>query len=274
MRTMPHITGEFRRSRSSERRNSILVVAGFIIAVACGDPYVHSNPYDPVFPVTFEITGPDSVLSIGQVAQYSVQTTPVFPDSAIQWDIDSVTIVKLGVGDTIVDGTTVFAPDGSGGYMSINPPLEPATVKIAVEVLLGAVDTTVQRYINGQFVTIETHTYRHIGYKEVVLTQRLVRIRLRCPDTPSCAPMTVGGTWSVWVDGFDALNNQMHQYIGVNANPRTGTPVVTYAIRDTTIATLAPDGIRAATVTARKSGTTWIVATRSTLVDSLQLVVQ
>jgi len=275
METTPRMTDDFRRPRNPERWNAILAVAILAIAIACGDPYLHTNPYDPVFPVTFDITGPDSLFSIGEFAQYAVQITPAFPDSAIVWAIDTVMIHRLSVPDTVVEGPTVFFPNASGGYTSILPPLEPETVKIAVEVLLGAVDTTVQRYIaNVGYVTIETQTYRHIGYKEVVLTQRLTRIQLLCPDTRVCDPMVAGGTWSVWADGFDALNNRIHEYIGVDANPRTGTPIVTYAIRDTTIATFVPDGIRAATVTALKSGTTWIVATRGALTDSLKLVVQ
>ena len=54
----------------------------------------------------------------------------------------------------------------------------------------------------------------------------------------------------------------------------TGTPMATFTSRDTTVASVTPVGIRAATVTARKSGTTWIVATRNSLLDSLQLTVR
>jgi hypothetical protein len=48
----------------------------------------------------------------------------------------------------------------------------------------------------------------------------------------------------------------------------------TFAVRDPSVAGVTPVGIRVATVTARKSGTTWIVGTRGALLDSLQLVVQ
>jgi len=57
-------------------------------------------------------------------------------------------------------------------------------------------------------------------------------------------------------------------------NPLTGTPVATFVSRDTTVASVLLIGIRAATVTARKTGTTWIVATRGSLFDSLALVVR
>ena len=116
--------------------------------------------------------------------------------------------------------------------------------------------------------------WRHSGYKQVVLTQRVVRIQLRCPDTHSCDADSVGGSWSVWADGFDALNQQIVALHSSVANPATGTPVATYVVRDTTVASFVPVGIRAALVTARRAGTTWIVGTRGPLLDSLQLVVR
>jgi hypothetical protein len=277
MNTIPHEASGFRRQCGSERRNAAVAAVILIIAVGCGDPYLRTNPYDPGVPVEFVITGPDSLFSYGEIAHYSVQTVPAFPDTAYSWDIDTVTVANPRNGeDTVVDGGTVFQPSGPAAYTSISPPLEPATVKIAVEVLLGAVDTTVARYSPecACTVTIPTHAYRHIAYKEVVLTQRVTRIRLRCPDTQACDTLAVGGTWSVWVDGFDALNRQIAALTSSIANPTIGLPIVKYVTRDTTIASVTPVGIRVGTVTARKSGTTWIVATRGSLADSLQLVVR
>jgi hypothetical protein len=108
----------------------------------------------------------------------------------------------------------------------------------------------------------------------VYQTQRVTRIQLRCPDTHACDTVSTGGGWSVWVDGFDALNERIYALTSATANPATGTVIATFAVRDTTIASVSPVGIRAANVTALKSGTTWIVGTRGTLLDSLQLVVQ
>jgi hypothetical protein len=123
-------------------------------------------------------------------------------------------------------------------------------------------------------VTIRTIEARHVGYKTVVVTQRLTRISLRCPDTRACDSLAVGGTWSVWVDGFDARGLQIASLRTADTNPSAGPPIAVYTVRDTTIATLVPAGIRAATVTALKSGTTWIVGARGALSDSLQLVVR
>jgi hypothetical protein len=78
----------------------------------------------------------------------------------------------------------------------------------------------------------------------------------------------------VWVDGFDALNRQIYALTSATANPPGSPPIATFVSRDTTIAAVSPVNIRAANVTARKTGTTWIIAIRGALLDSLQLVVQ
>jgi hypothetical protein len=237
--------------------------------------------------VEFVITGPDSVFSYGELAQYSVQTTPSFPDTAVRWAADTATIHRggnldttiagvtfsvPGAGDTTVAGETLLRPlAGAGLFQSIAPPLEPTTVTVAIAALLGATDTTVATWETG---TVHTSVYRHVGYKRVVVTQRLVSIRLRCPDAHACDTLAVGGAWSVWVDGFDALNRQIYALTSSTANPAFGPAVASYSARDTAIASVTPLHTRAATVTARKSGTTWIVATRGRLADSLQVVVK
>ena len=110
--------------------------------------------------------------------------------------------------------------------------------------------------------------------------QRLTRIQLRCPDTHVCDSLGVGGSWSVWVDGLDALGDGIYTLspdftpARATTNPTTGPPIASYVSRDTTVASLVPVGVRVATVTARRSGATWIVATRGALRDSLQVVVR
>jgi len=116
--------------------------------------------------------------------------------------------------------------------------------------------------------------YRHTGYILVALTQRVVRIDLRCPVTHACDTLSVGDTTSVWVDGRDSHNIQIVALTSSTANPATGTPIATYAARDSSIVSLTPLGIRATVVTALKTGSTWIVGTRGTLLDSLQVVVR
>jgi hypothetical protein len=108
----------------------------------------------------------------------------------------------------------------------------------------------------------------------VVLTQRVVSISLRCPDTHACDTLSVGDTTSVWVDGRDANHAQIIALTSSIANPPTGTPIAVYAARDPSIISLTPRGIRATVATALKTGTTWIVGTRGSLLDSLQLVVR
>ncbi len=232
-----------------------------ITFVACGDPYLHTNPYDPAFPVEIAISGPDTLFSFSQVATYSAQVTPAFPDTAIEW---------------ATSDTDNFAPSGPATFRansvdSLPIPLYPNTLVVGVMALIGQEDTTLG--ING--AAVRSHNWTHVGLKNVVLTQRVVRIQLRCPDTHACDTLAAGAAWSVWVDGFDALGYRIVTLVSATANPATGTPIATFVVRDTTVASVSPVGIRAATVTALKSGgTTWIVATRDSLRDSLQVVVR
>lgn len=232
----------------------IVGIAALAAAVACGDPYVRTNPYDPAFPVTIDIVGPDTTFSYTEHATFSAQTSPPFPDTAVTWEVS----------DSIV-----FAPAGLATFEAIGPPLYPATRMVTVFALIGAIDTTIGR----DYTAIKTQQFRHIASKVIYQTQRVTRIQLRCPDTHACATLPAGGVWSVWVDGFDALNERIYSLTSATANPTTGAVIATFAVRDTTIASVSPVGIRAANVTALKSGSTWIVATRGPLLDSLQLVV-
>lgn len=251
-----------------------LAVGALVVAAACGDPYAATNPYDPATPVAFTITGPDTLFSLGERGNYSVQTNPALPDTAFQWAVGTATIISPGVGDKVVDGAAILSPSGSGSFTSLGPALEPATATVTIAALVGSVDTTESRFINNATVTIHTTVPTHVGFKSVVLMQRVTRLQLRCPAAHACDTLSAGGTWSVWVDGFDALGKQIVALTGSLANPLTGPPVVTYIVRDTTIASASPVGIRVASVSALKSGTTWIVAMRGALRDSLQLVVQ
>jgi hypothetical protein len=243
------------------------------VVTACGDPYTRTNPYDPVVSVTVEVAGPDTLFSYGEQGQYDAQSIPSFPDSSFQF----------GTSDSVA-----FAPNGRGMFVSRTPPLYPETRTVRVSALVGQIDTL----INDQDITEAkcplpppkciipaTHTlaWRHSGSKIVVLTQRVVRIQLACPADHACDALPAGASWTVWADGFDALNFKVVALTGANANPdvSAATPVfATFAVRDPTIASVSPVGIRASTVTALKRGTTWIVATRGALLDSLQLVVQ
>jgi hypothetical protein len=247
------------------RRLAGLLAATLLVAFfACGDPYLHTNPYDPVYSVSVTVTGPDSLFSYAEIAHFGAVIVPAFPDTAVKFDSsDSLS----------------FMPAGSASFEAgptIAPPLWPATKTVTVIAGIGAIDTTYSQWnpACACTVTIRTHQYRHVGSKTVVLTQRVVHILLRCPDTHACDPLSAGDAWSVWVDGFDALNHEIVALTAATTNPLTGTPVATFVSRDTTVASVSPVGIRAANVTARKSGATWIVATRDVLLDSLRLVVR
>ena len=260
----------------------MLAAAALVVAIACGDPYLHTNPYDPVVPVAYTFTGPDTLFSLGEIGQYRVQTTPAFPDSAFIWVIDTAQRFPVSVnGDTTVNGTVYASVAGNGSIQVRTLPLEPVSTTIGLHADIGTIDTLYNVLLPGvligefqQFEVVKGVLARHIGTKLIVMMQRVTRIQLRCPVTHACDTLSAGSTWSVWVDGFDALNKQIATLTSSTANPASGAPVVTYAIRDTTIALSSPVGIRSTTITALKSGTTWVVATRGALLDSLQLVVQ
>lgn len=235
-----------------------------LLSIACGDPYAHTNPYDPKVSVSVIVAGPDTLFSYSERGQYTAQAVPAFPDSSFQF----------GSSDSVA-----FAPSGRGGFISRTPPLYPGTQTVRVMALLGQIDTLVDWTPLGPGIVpaIPTLSWRHSGSKNVVLTQRVVRIQLRCPADHACDTLAAGAAWTVWADGFDALNFKVVALNGVNANPAVSadTPVfATFAVRDPTIASVTPVGIRAATVTSLKTGSTWIVATRATFTDSLRLVVR
>jgi|GEM_PF-2524376 len=234
--------------------NATVLVASF----ACGDPYRHNNPYDPQTPFEFSIAGPDTLFSVGEFGQYALKSTPAMSDTAGTWSSSSVDL----------------RPAAPGQFQLWTPPLWPETETVQIFNSIGKFDTTVTTSLPNGSVAKQITIDRRSLSRTVVLTQRLVRIRLRCPDTHACGTLTAGAAWSVGVDGFDALDAQIIGLTNPATNPATGTPVATFVTRDTTVASVSPVGIRAAAVTARKSGSTWIVATRSSLLDSLQLTVR
>jgi hypothetical protein len=271
MNATPSATPSGRQPRRSARRRGF-ALAGFAAAVsvvACGDPYLHTNPYDPDVPVAIVINGPDTLYSLSELAQYGATITPAFPDSAVTWLADTITIFA-GDSSYVLDGSLFLTAGTNGQFQSIKPPLEPGVLPITVEALVGRIDTTVARK-TGTFIIQE---YRHIGLKRIFLTQRVTRIQLRCPDTHTCPTLAVGTTNTVWLNGFDALGYQMVPLTSATLNPDTGVVVATYVSRDSTIARVTAKGIRAVNVTGLKAGSTWIVAMRNVLRDSLQIVVQ
>jgi hypothetical protein len=277
---------------SAQSRFRVLVLAGAGVAaaaVACGDPYAATNPYDPDVPVHFTITGPDTLFSVGEAAQYTATTVPAFSDTSFVWQTDTIYNYLKYLPPTpptspIDDGSLFLLGNGAGSYRSLAPPLEPNVYNIAIAVSVGNVDTTLQiSGAGGGTITIQTKQPRHTAYKTVVVTQRLVRIQLRCPDSHSCAPLAAGDSAFIWVDGFDALGHQITALTNPSANPAVGDPqaapnttnraVATYVSRDSAVASVSPVGSRVGRVFARKPGSTWIVATHLSVSDSLQIVV-
>ena len=220
---------------------------------ACRD-YQHTNPFDLLTPDSeLKILGPDTLFTIGVVAKFSPSgALGPFPDPTAVW--------RSSVQDDL-NG------DFMGTFVLYKAPLYPLVETASVTVEIG-------HYVTAAGQSAWTRSIE----KDVIVTQRLVRIQLRCPAAHACDTLAAGGAWSVWVDGVDAGGSQIVGLTLPDSNPAKGAPVAVFISRDTAVATAAPVGVRAANITALKSGTTWIVATRiaksDTLRDSLQVVVR
>jgi hypothetical protein len=212
----------------------------------CSD-LTHTNPFDPASDITVTMAGPDTLFSIGQLGQYVVQSVPSFTDPTALWSASDARVLRI---------------DGVGSFEVLGAPLYPQTESVQLSLSIGL------------YYLPHGSMYRRSFSRSVVVTQRLVSIKLRCPGTHACDAIAVGSAWSVWADGTDALGSQISGLADPAFNPATGTPIATFVVRDTTIATAAPIGVRVATVLAKNHGTTWIVASRGALLDSLRLTVR
>ena len=248
MAAMPSRIGERARTESRVRRSWV----AFAVVLAAAGPsscrdFTHTNPFDSSTPIEVTIVGPDTLWNASDFAQYTFQSVPAISDSTARW----------------VGGASDLRGDLSGGYLVYYPPLYPETeaINIVLEI--------------GKYEGDKGHAFwRRAFGKTVIVTQRLVRLQLRCPDVHACDPLAVGEAWNVWLDGFDSTGNRPTGMVAPMDNPDTGAPLAQFVSRDTTIATVSPVGVRAATIAALKSGTTWVVASRGALRDSLQVTVR
>ncbi|HEV8411705.1 MAG TPA: hypothetical protein VGQ30_14450 [Gemmatimonadaceae bacterium] len=246
------------RSPDERRRVMLLAAGALLLSFACGEPFVRTNPYDPNVPVTITLDGPDTIFnSFEQVPYIAHADPPVFPDTAFFYQ----------------SSNPIFLEAAPGSFFPLLTTLYPAALAVTVTVGVGAIDT--QPAFAGGGVGAAPHiiAFRHSVTKVIYLSQRIKHITLRCPDTHTCDPLAVGNTWSVWVDPTDSLGHEITAYFSPVKNNLTGDPLVTYSVRDPSIASVVPLGTRVGTVTALKPGTTWILGTRGPLVDSMQLVV-
>jgi hypothetical protein len=239
------------RAMSKATLGTVLLATG----LACGDPYQHTNPYDPAVSVAITIVGPDTLFSAFEGGLYTAQTSPAFLDTALHWSVS---------GGAVGHTTTFVAPP---------PPLWPATSTATISVMIGAIDTLKSGSGATAGPIVPVQFYRHTAQKTVIITQRITHVRLRCPDVSACDTLSVGGTSTVYADALDALDQPLYYPPGMGGNSPGGPAQANFAVRDATIAT-ATSGTRASTVSALKSGTTWIIAARGSLLDSLQLVVR
>ncbi len=245
------------RSRRSPRALAIALTIS--IALACGD-YARTNPYDPNVAVQITVTGPDTLFSWGEQATYGATISPSMPDSAIEFGALAGFLAPIGRTATAI-------------LTNAQPSLYPATSTVSVDAEIGHLDTVETITIGNTTLAKGVVVWRHKGSKIVVLTQRITHIGLRCPNSHECDTLSAGGAWSVWVDPLDALNSRPYGLLA-DSNPAAGSPYAVFTLRDTSIASLVTVGTRVANITAKKSGSTWIVGTQGATSDSLRLVVR
>jgi hypothetical protein len=73
---------------------------------ACGE-FPHSNPVDPVVPVTLKVVGPDSSYAQFDTLRFSLETSPEFDHEAPLWEVQ-------GILQKVDDLGTYEAPQSSG----------------------------------------------------------------------------------------------------------------------------------------------------------------
>ena len=143
------------------------------LSLACGE-YAHSNPYDPDTDTQITIAGPDTIWSIGELAEFTATVSPpVSGGRGIVWD---------AIGNA--DGFVVLTPGiGIGKFR-------------AAHVGAASVSATVGR---------------HVASKRVVVRQRPARVELFCPDLCTALTMTaIGSTRELLVGQYDALGTGLH----------------------------------------------------------------
>lgn len=153
------------------RMQAAIVVLAAGLVLACGE-YAHRNPYDPDTDTRIAITGPDTLWSIGEIAQYTATVSPAIPGG-------------LGVVWAVADpgnGMFVVGSRGTGSFQSL-------------AVGAGHVTATVGR---------------HTVSKRVVVRQRAARVFI-CPAV-QCSPLQlgpVGTTRELPVGQYDAFGTPL-----------------------------------------------------------------
>lgn len=158
---------------SLQSRRSAYTALALLLSLACADcgEYAHRNPYDPDTATRITISGPDTLWSIGEIAQYTATVSPTLPDSGIVW------------GPLVGNGPTdVIFPVGRGKYQSL---------KIGTATVVAIVG-------------------RHEGVKQVVVRQRAARVFLFCPRSCTTLAMgPVGVIYVLSVVQYDAHGNAL-----------------------------------------------------------------
>jgi hypothetical protein len=233
--------------RTTRSRTALAGAIALTLCVACLD-IKHTNPFDPDTPLRVTIM-PETLFSVAGEVHFTFSTVPEITDPGPAWGGGNADLSPLGY---------------AGSFFSHAAPLWPQTETVQVSIGVG----------RNNLLNLPHYSYARVFNGSVVVTQRLVQLHARCPDTNICDTLSAGASWSVFMDGFDALGSGIAGLVTPTMNPPDVPAIAQFIVRDTSIASASPIGMRAASVTAKRSGSTWLIAQRDSLRDSLQLVVR
>lgn len=228
-----------------------------VLTAACEikEPFVRANPLDPASIYDISITGPDSVHSLSERIQLTVQSTPPFPDDDyfVQWTANN--------------------------YVECVPPGSPNCRKIDYPIVLSAGSgeyAVIDIEARYRSVLLVAHFGDVLAVHSVLLGQKVVALDL------SCAP------WSLPLNSCDsapfargsviALYTRMTDPDGAAISQK-----VEYAIERATVFSrdsgvvlpqpITADPSGAIRVGAVGAGTTWVVVRVDDAVDSVRVTV-
>lgn len=214
---------------------AIVALASGILASSCGE-FVRNNPFDPAVPVKLTVQGPDSAFAQFDTLHFTLTTDPVYDYAGlVEWQISGLQKVDN-------NGTYQVGPIGT--YSG-----QPA--RVAVSVRIGS--RTASKDVNIVFKAVGTSASF-------------------CRSLPGGSFLLDSARAKVldWIgQSVEVCANTVDAHGGIIATARQLSSSARSL--DTTVATINPFGT---TIVAAGNGTTGIVLTNGTRVDTLRVTVR
>lgn len=222
------------RTRIGRAAVVIAALVSGMTASSCGE-FTHNNPFDPAVPVTLTIHGPDSAFSQFDTLRFTVTTDPVYDYDDVEWLISGLQKI-----------------DNNGTYQ-VGPiqTYSGQPTRVAVSVRIGS--RTASKDVNVVFKpagSLASFCRSLPGNTFLLDTAR------------SKALDWIGKTQEVCTNVVDAHGGIISTSRQLSSSARS---------LDTTVAQITPGS---ATIVAAGNGTTGIVLTNGTRVDTLVITVR